>query len=103
MASHKALERLGQADQRAILAARGVDFDAYPPFFKWGTLRRRIKVLRPFTTAEIALLPPQHAAHADPALLVERSALETLDGNFRHVANRVAYLFDGAAPDINPA
>lgn len=102
VASHKMLDRQGQADQREILAARGVDFEAYPPFFKWGTLRRRIKVLRPFTTAEIALLPPQHAAHADPGLTVERSALETLDGNFRHVTNRVAYLFGGAAPDFMP-
>ena len=98
VASHKALDRLGQTDRRAVLAARGVDFDAYPAFFKWGTLKRRIKVLRPFTTDEIAMLPPQHAAHADPGLVVERSALEALDGCFRHVTNRAAYLFEGAAP-----
>lgn len=89
--------------KRGMLERVGVNWEAYPMGFKRGTFVQRRTVARPFTMPERATLPPRHAAHADPGLMVERTLIAPLEmPAFVSVVNRAEVIFDGAAP-IAPA
>jgi hypothetical protein len=79
-----------------LLFQTGVNWSDYPALFKRGTYVRRLKQLRPFTAAEVAALPPRHAARTNPELVVERTACapEELPPILR-VTNRVGAVFRG--------
>lgn len=96
--SDKQLHNKRNSDQRVMLEAKGVDFDALPAFFRYGTLMRRVTVARQFSAPELVVLPPRHAAHANPDLVFERSEMHTVEPFFPEVQNRVAVLFEGAEP-----
>jgi tRNA(His) 5'-end guanylyltransferase len=99
--SHKALQKLnGSQIQEKLFQEKGVNWNDYPAFFKRGTFVQKRRVVRPFTTVEIAKLPAKHAARANPDLTVERWEIQVLDmPSFGSVTNRVAVLFEGAAPE----
>lgn len=94
--SHKALFGKDQKAMLAMLAERGVDFEAdYPDRFKRGTFVRRVTALRELTEEELARIPPPHR----PSGPIERSSVVEIDmPPFNRVANREAVVFDGAAP-----
>jgi tRNA(His) guanylyltransferase len=97
---HAQLEGAKGPQLHELLHAVGVNWNDYPVFFKRGCFVRREVVARPFTTKEITALPPRHAARTDPDLVVERSLVRTLEmPPFDKVTNRVAVLFEGAAPE----
>lgn len=97
--SHKQLDSKNGAEMRAMLLDKGVRWDDYPEFFKRGTYVQRRKTLRRFTTEELDKLPPMHAARKDPELMVERTDYVALElPPLGRVKNRVAVLFEGAAP-----
>lgn len=98
--SHRALLNKSDAEKRVMLTEAGVDFDALPAFFRIGTLIRRVTVQRRFNAEELARLPPKHAAHTQPDLLVERSEWQAVEAFFPDVQNRVAVLTEGAAPVV---
>jgi tRNA(His) guanylyltransferase len=58
--SPKALHKKHGDDQLAMLREVGVDFDAYPTFFRRGTLIKRVNVCREMTPEEMARIPVQY-------------------------------------------
>lgn len=98
--SHRDLQGKHQGEQLDMLHAKGVNWNDYPVFFKRGTYVQRRKVKTAFTHAELALLPPNHHAHSDPYLTVERHVVEVIDlPPLSKVANRVDVIFEGAIPE----
>jgi hypothetical protein len=62
---------------------------------------RREVVTSTLEVDEIARLPPRHAAHRDPHVVVQRSRVATFEmPPFHRVRNREAVLFEGAAPVV---
>lgn len=97
--SHSALQDQPQRRMLEMLRAEGVDWDAYPSFFKRGTYLQRRAVRRAFSSDELDALPPRHAARADPSLLVERTDLvELAMPPITSVRNREGVLFRGEDP-----
>jgi tRNA(His) 5'-end guanylyltransferase len=96
---HAAVHGKSGAEMQELLFQKCVNWNDYPAFFKRGTYVRRLKEARPFTASELEALPPKHAARANPALVVERTACapEELPPIVR-VTNRTGVLFRGEAP-----
>jgi tRNA(His) guanylyltransferase len=93
--SHKQLHQKGQADMLAMLAADGIDFEAYPSEFRRGTFVRREVVTRLLTDDEMERIPEKHR----PTGPVMRSHMAVVDmPPFNRVTNRVEVIFDGAGP-----
>jgi hypothetical protein len=83
---------------REMLRGVGVDWDAYPVHFRRGTYVLVEHVTRTYTLAELAVLPPKHAAHTDPDLEVRRRVVRP-PGNIpplRSIEDRVTVLFGAA-------
>jgi len=99
---HKALYRKDAATMLNMLAEKGVDFDAYPAAFKWGTFVRRVTFERTFTAEELERIPEAHRPDAD-AVVTRAEVQEIAMPEFRSVANRVEVIFDGAAPSVQAA
>ena len=96
--SAKALHGKDQSAMRAMLADKGVDFDAaYPVNFRRGTWVRRVTLDRAFAGDELARIPEAH--RPTPGTLVTRSDVREIDmPEFNRVTNREAVIFDGAEP-----
>ena len=89
------------AELHELLFQKGVNWNDFPPFFKRGTFLLRRPVARRFTPAELAELPPRHAARTDPELVVTRNELRHVElPPFGRVTNRVGVLFDGEEPRL---
>ncbi|MCA9688507.1 MAG: tRNA(His) guanylyltransferase Thg1 family protein [Nannocystaceae bacterium] len=98
---HAQLEARRGPALHELLHAVGINWNDYPAFFKRGTYVRRETVARAFTADERAALPPMHAARENPDLLVERSEVRALElPPLDKVVNRVAVVFEGAAPEV---
>lgn len=83
-----------------MLHAKGINWDSYPASFKRGTYVGRQIVTMPFTTDDLAALPPKHAAHTNKNLMVERSIVTVLDMPiFSKVTNKTDVVFSGATPE----
>ena len=95
--SAKSLHGVGVKGMLQRLAAVGVDFDAYPAFFRRGTYFRRVTEDRTLTSEELARIPEKHRPAADQVVTRSRVALVEMPA-FVTVRNRVAVVFDGAAP-----
>jgi len=93
--SPRQLHGQGQADMLEMLDGIGVDFEAYPGFFKDGTFARRTAVERVLSPDELSAIPEQHR----PTGPVIRTEIETFDNvRLKNVSNRVEFIFDGARP-----
>lgn len=102
--SHKQLDGKHGGEMTAMLRDKGVDWHEYPNFFKRGTYVQRRKSQRRFSTDELEKLPPKHAAHTNPDLVVERTDYAALDlPPLATIKNRVEVLFEGADPLVDPA
>lgn len=58
--SHKQLHGKNKDDMLTMLAESGVDFEAYPSFFKSGTYVHRVTELRDLTPDELMRIPEAH-------------------------------------------
>lgn len=97
--SHTTLHGKNGAEMQEMLFQKGVNWNDYPAFFKRGSYVQRRVVRRPFRAEELAALPPQHDAHRNPDLVIERSETLVLDvPPLARISNRVEVLFDGAEP-----
>lgn len=97
--SHKELLGKNGAQKHEMLHAKGVNWNDYHAFFKRGAFIQRRQVSTPFGSDELALLPPKHAAHTNPGLVIERSRVGAVEmPQFGRVTNREAVVFDGAEP-----
>lgn len=96
--AHRDLLNRSGEEKIEMLRARGVDFDAYPAFFRRGTYVTRVATRRPFTADEIHALPEKHHARRRPDLVVERHVLQELElrAPLARITNRAAVLFEGA-------
>lgn len=93
----QALHGKDQAEMRAMMAAKGIDFDEYPRSFRQGTFQRRVTSERELTPEDIARIPAAHRPL--PGTRVQRSEIVTIEmPDFVTVANRVEVIFDGAEP-----
>jgi len=102
--SHKQLDNKNGAEMQELLLQKGVNWHEYPDFFKRGTYIQRRKTLRRFSTEELEKLPPMHEARENPELMIERTDHVALELPPLHrVKNRVAVLFEGAAPESSEA
>lgn len=98
--SHSQTHKKNGSQLQDMLHEQGINWNDYPSFFKRGTFVQRRSVTRRFTIEERASLPPKHAAHANPELTITRTAIQRLDmPPLRSVINRVAVVFEGAAPE----
>lgn len=96
--SHNQLMNKNCSEMHEMLFARGINWNNYPGFFKNGTLLRRRKITRPFTTSEIEKLPPKHEARRNQELMIERNEIQTSFAILTKVTNRVEFLFDEEEP-----
>lgn len=93
--SHKTLQGKDTLVMREMLAKKGIDWNIYPDFFKWGSFFQRRTFERELTAEEKARIPLKH----QPEGLVTRSQVVQLEmPPFIDVTNRVEVIFDGAAP-----
>ena len=82
---------------REMLAEKGINWDTYPDFFKWGTFVQRQTFERELTTEEKGRIPLKH----QPEGLVTRSQVVQLEmPPFIDVTNRVEVIFDGTTPSL---
>jgi tRNA(His) guanylyltransferase len=95
--SAKELHGKDQSAMRAMLQAKGIEFEDYPASFKRGTFARRITFERSFTAEELVRIPESH--RPEPGMLVTRSEVPVMTmPEFHKVANRVEVIFDNAEP-----
>ena len=98
--SHKQLMNKNGSEMQEMLYQKGVNWNDYPPFFKRGVFLQRKAVVRKFTADELSQLPPRHDAHKNPDLEITRhDVMEVSLPPLPRVTNRVAVLFEGAAPE----
>lgn len=99
--SHNDLDGLHNCALQELLHRKGINWNDYPAFFKRGTYIQKRVTERPFSTAELAILPPKHQAHADPNLVVRRTDYAEVDmPPFMKVINRTGVIFDGEDPQV---
>jgi len=96
--SAKSMHKQGRADQMAMLAAMGIDFDStYPPQDRHGVFFRRVSGEVEIDDATWAKIPERHRPEGRLAV---RSWIEELSMPFfGKVTNREAVIFDAAKPD----
>lgn len=93
--SHKALHGKSTKEMRAMMAERGVDFDAFPVAFRRGTFVRRVTEARTLSATEIERIPegrrpaPNATFLRSDVRVVEMPPLLT-------VSNRADVLLDAA-------
>ncbi|MBX7226869.1 MAG: tRNA(His) guanylyltransferase Thg1 family protein [Chitinophagales bacterium] len=98
--SHKSLEKLsGNEMQDKMMLEKGVNWNNLEPKYKRGTYIKRILLAKPFTPEELATLPPQHQAHKNSNLIVERSTFKEMNYPiFSKIANKVEVIFEDKEP-----
>lgn len=95
--SHKALQGVTREAMLRMIENAEVDYEAYPAFFRRGTFVRRVTEERALTENEIAAIPEAHRPAPGQTFL--RSSVKRLDlPPLLGIKNRVAVLFEGAAP-----
>lgn len=88
--SPKALHKKHGDDQLAMLREVGVDFEAFPAYFRRGTLIKRVNVCRDMTADELERIPVQYR----PSGPIDRTdVVEVEMPELRGVEDRAALLF----------
>jgi tRNA(His) 5'-end guanylyltransferase len=103
--SHKSLLHLHQSKlQEKLWQEKGINWSKYPACQKRGTYIRSIKTREPFSSKELAELPPKHNAHKNLKLVVERTKIvETEIPRLTCITNRKNVLLYGSEPKIQLA
>jgi tRNA(His) 5'-end guanylyltransferase len=100
--SHKDLQGLhGGQMQDKMMLEKGVNWNDLEPKYKRGTYVKRIKTSKPFTPEELNQLSPNHNAHRNPDLIIERNVVSVVDMPiFSKIENRVDVVFFDAEPKM---
>lgn len=98
--SHKEMHGKSAREMIEMMADRGVDYYAYPVFFRRGTWVRRFTEERTLTTEERERIPEAHRP-AEDALFNRSDVRSFTIRNFSAVRNREEVIFDGAEPDVD--
>lgn len=93
--SHKTLHGKDTKMMREMLLEKGIEWEDYPEFFKWGSFFQRKSEERLLTQEELKVIPEKHR----PDGPVVRSHVNLLDmPPFVEVDNRTGVIFDGETP-----
>lgn len=100
MFSHDSLKNLnGSQMQDRMMLEKSVNWNDLEVKFKRGTYVKRIKTSKPFSTEELASLPPKHEAHRIPDLVIERSIVKEVEYPiFSKIENKVEVIFENMEP-----
>lgn len=94
--SHKQLHGKDQKAMLKMLSDAGVSMDDFPVCFRLGTFLQRETVERELTAADLSKIPEVHR----PTGPVTRTDIRIIDmPPFNEVKNRVAVIFENAAPE----
>ena len=96
--SHNFLHKKTGADKLRLLKEKGIWWESYPEFFKYGTFVRRSSVTRELTEAELDRIPEQHR----PDGPVTRQECKALYLTLDEISNRTDVLFRGADAELIP-
>jgi tRNA(His) guanylyltransferase len=93
----KAMHGADQAEMLAMLTDKGIDFEAYPDSFKFGTWLRRAFFDRALSDEQRAAIPEKYRPPV--GAVVSRSDVCVVEmPEFAAVRNRAEVIFDGADP-----
>jgi tRNA(His) guanylyltransferase len=76
--SHKSLLNKNTVEKLELLRDNGTPWEAQPYINRQGSMYKYVEVSRPFSTEEIARLPPKHEAYKNPGLVVVRHEIQLL-------------------------
>ncbi len=101
---HSELQKLnGSQMQDKMMLEKGVNWNDLPVKYKRGSYVKRIVTSKPFTADELSKLPPNHNAHKNPGLVVERSVIKTVEYPvFSKIMNQIGVIFNNAEPMVGP-
>jgi tRNA(His) guanylyltransferase len=102
MFSHKQLQGLnGSQMQDKMMLEKGVNWNDLPSKYKRGVYIKRSKTMMPFTAEELEKLPPQHNAHKNPNLMIERAVVKEIEYPiFNKIENKADVIFNNAEPGL---
>lgn len=95
--SPRQLHKKSCNDMREMLIEAGVDYEAYPVFFKRGTWVRRDTIMRVLTPQELGKIPEKHRPAPDAQVMRSHTRIMEFP-DFHMVKNREAVIFDGQEP-----
>ncbi len=85
--------------QDKMFLEKGINWNDLPEKYKKGTYIKKIKTQTPFSKEELAKLPPQHNAHKNPDLVIERNEIKIMEYPiFNKIKNKVEVVFEDAKP-----
>lgn len=98
--SHTTLQGLtGSQMQDKMMLEKSVNWNDLPIKNKRGSYVKRVKTSRPFSIEELATLPPQHNAHKNPELIIERNVIQNIEYPiFSKITNKAEVIFEDAEP-----
>jgi tRNA(His) guanylyltransferase len=99
---HDDLENLnGAQKQEKMWQEKGVNWNDLEVKFKRGSYVKRVQTSKPFSVEELATLPPQHNAHKNPGLIIERSIIQSIEYPiFNAIKNKAEVVFNDAEPIV---
>jgi tRNA(His) 5'-end guanylyltransferase len=100
--SHNELHKLNTSEmQDKMMFEKAVNWNNLDTKLKRGTYIKRIQTNEPFSSGELANLPPKHNAHKNPNLLIKRSIFKNIEYPiFDKIKNKVDVIFHDAEPII---
>lgn len=99
--SNNQLFKKTTSEMQEMIFQKGINWNDYSPRSKRGAYFKRRLIERFFTTEEIERLPPQHEAHKNPDLKIQRHVIERLDlPPLLKVTNRYEVIFGSAQPEV---
>ena len=98
--SHNSLKNMnGSQMQDKLMLEKGVNWNDLPSKYKRGVYVKRAKVSTKFTADELESLNPNHNAHKNPNLVIERSVVKDIEYPiFNKIKNKVEVIFEDAEP-----
>lgn len=97
--SHKAISHKNGHEKLKMLQAAGVDWQAYPAFFREGTFLRRELHSRFLSDEELARIPE---AKRPSGPVLRSRVTEVVTPPFNELCNPVAFLFHSELPQVKP-
>lgn len=100
--SHNSLQNLNSSQlQDKMMIEKGVNWNDLDVKFKRGTCIKCIKTSKPFDSSELESLPPNHNAHKNPEMIIDRSIVSEVEFPiFSKIANKVDVIFSDVEPII---
>lgn len=91
----------GNQKQDKLMLEKGVNWNDLETKYKRGTYIKNVKTSKPFTTDELASLPPMHHAHKNPNLTMERRVLSVVElPIFTKIKNKTGVVFFDEDPIV---